>query len=77
MNRKQFYVKHQVHPDGGDITAKGILKTIKSKLYIYIPFKVSHYIFDNNNIRKECGVFVIKEIANPLSIVSELTLLKK
>lgn len=48
MQRNQFYVKHQVHPDGGDITSKGILKTIKSKLYIYIPFKVSHFIFDNN-----------------------------
>lgn len=28
-----------------------------------------------NSLRKECGVFIIKEIQNPLSIVAELTLL--
>lgn len=52
MNRKQFYVKHQVHPDGADVATRTILKRIQSKLYIYIPFTVTHYIFDNDTIRK-------------------------
>lgn len=76
MNKQMYYVKHQVYPDASDAATKGVLQNIKQKLYVYIPFRVNHYIFDSDLIRKECGVFVIKEIKNPLSIVSELTLVK-
>jgi hypothetical protein len=75
-NKKMYYVKHRVHPDSSDATTRGVLKGIKEKVYVYIPFKVNHFIFDDDAIRKECGVFVLKEIKNPLSIVPELTLIK-
>jgi hypothetical protein len=75
-NKKIYYVKHEVKPDASDSSTRTILKNIKEKLYIYIPFRVNHFIFDNTTIRKMCGVFLIKEIYNPLAIVSDMTLVK-
>lgn len=75
-SKKTYYVKHQVYPDSSDTATKTILKNIKQKLYVYIPFRVNHFIFDNTKIRKDCGVFLITEIQNPLSILSEMSLVK-
>jgi hypothetical protein len=75
-NKTLYYVKHQVNPDSENSTARNVLKTIKDKMYIYIPFKVNHYIYNDDKLRKECGVFLLKEINNPLSIVPEIVLLK-
>lgn len=76
-NKKNYYVKHQVHPDAGDVAGKTALKAISgSRLYVYIPFRVNHFIYENNTLRKDCGVFLMKDIDNPLSIVSEMTLVK-
>lgn len=75
-NKNIYYVKHQVYPDFEDLVTKNILKNIKKAVYVYIPFRVSHFIYDNQSIRKACGVFLITDIENPLSIVSEMTLVK-
>lgn len=75
-NTKLYYVKHQVHPDSSDTATKTILKGLKTNIYVYIPFKVTHFIYDNETIRNTCGVFLITDIENPLSIVSEMTLVK-
>lgn len=74
-NKTAYYVRHPIHPDTSNPATRTLLKTT-DKYYVYIPFRVNHYIFDMDSVRKECGVFLLKDIKNPLSIAPELTLVK-
>jgi hypothetical protein len=76
---KQYFVKHLVNPISDDTTINNNLnlKPTKDKLFIFIPFKVNHNMFDSSELRKICGVFQFKEINSPTAIASELTLANK
>lgn len=73
---KQYFVKHLVNPITDDvaITTNLALKNTKDKLFIFIPFRVNHFMFDSSTLRKICGVFQFNEIKSPTAISSELTL---
>lgn len=75
-NSKMYYVKHIVKPDADKAETRTTLKTITDNLYIYIPFKPVHFVYDNADIRKICGVSLLSEVSNTLAIAPELSLIK-
>ncbi len=75
INKKMYYVKHIVNPDSTESATRTILKNIKDKIYVYIPFKPVHFIYEDEAIRKICGVCSLNEVSNTLAIVPELSLI--
>lgn len=47
-----YYVKHIVNPDSTYSGTRTTLETMKDKIYMYIPFKPSHFIYEQEAIRK-------------------------